>query len=905
MSNNKDNDFVNSLLPPPPLVEESDSGSGESGSDSSPNKNNDTLLPPPLPDDDENQEMSGPETLAVAYDTIPSEDQGATRPLATKENKTAPELMKQAFQLEGYQIHRKVGQGGMGVVYLAGDLNLGRDVAIKVLNAAAPSKIRDRFLVEAQTVAGLQHPNIAALHSTNEFQGQPCLIMEYVDGGSLQESIDYSPQPPIASAQTVKTLALAMQYCHEQGVIHRDLKPSNVLLDSSAALKIADFGLAKSLFSDSSATRTGEILGTPGYMAPEQASGVVKTLGPACDVYGLGGILYTLLTGRVPFDSPDPMRTVMMVLSNSPVSPKKLQPDVPQDLETICLKCLEKSPRARYASAAELAEDLDCFINHRPIKARPVSRIEKAIKWARRHPASAALILILLAAIPAIFGAQWFHSSQLAKELDRSQRLANQGSDFSEWVIRDHVNQLRNFNGTTALQRDVATRSQEYLDLTTPDAPQTSKFLLRHADSYRLLALILGSSTNQNLGESKQALKNYQSSIELFEKTMKIAPDDKKLHRMMAVCYANMSELAGMLNGSESRKKYLQKAVATLEGSNHKQGAQYWLSHVIVHDAVANQCIQDHEFEKALAELELIESSIPELKGDVAKTVPELKMTLARKRAQVHESLGEYEQAVAKARKAVRLIRGSIENGENPLILTQQLSTNLILLADNQCQISDFEGALESYQKALAIRESRYRQDTGNVSATDDLSLALARTASAWLYLEKSDRALPLAKRAVELRRKLAAADAENRLHQRVLMIDIGTVASIYTELGRTDEAVALHQERLAILRKLVKQKNPERSNFVLLGEVHFYLALNHLTRLLEEDDIEDIEMRDRKLYAKMTDNFSASIAAFNRARKMGSLSQVEQSFLESVRQAQDFAESSIDQMENADSFIL
>ena len=467
-------------------------------------------------------------------------------------------------------------------------------------------------------------------------------------------------------------------------------------------------------------------------------------------------------------------------------------------------------------------------------------------------------------------------------------------------MIRDHVNQLRTFNGTTALQRDVAARAQEYLDVTTPDAPQSSKFLLRHADAYRRLALIQGGSTNQNLGESKQAMKNYQTSLELFEKTLKVAPNGKKTHRMMAVCYANMSELAGVLNGSDSRKEYLQKAVATLEASNHKQGAQYWLAHVVVHGAVANQCIEDHKFEKALAELELMESSIPNLEGDVAKMVPELKMTLARQRAQVHESLGEYEKAVAKAKKAVSLLRSSIKDETNPLTLTQQLSSNLILLADNQCQVGDLDGAVESYQEALEIREARYSEDKGNVSAADDLSLALARTASVWLYLDKSDRALPFAKRAAKLRRQLLAKDSGNRHHQQALLIDMGTVAAIHTQLGQNAEAVKMHQERLEILKKLVKKEKPERSNIIVLGEVHFYLALDNLSRLVAEaaDDEGAEGIRDRKLYTEMSENFAASIAAFNRAEKMGPLSQAEQSFLESVRQASDLAESTIKEME-------
>jgi serine/threonine-protein kinase len=282
----------------------------------------------------------------------------------------------------------------MGVVYRARQIGLDRLVALKMILAGghAGKEERDRFLSEARAIARLRHPHIVQIHEVGEHDGLPFFSLEYADGGSLGQRLGGKPIAPGPAAQLVVTLARAVHAAHQQGVLHRDLKPANVLLTADGSPKIADFGLAKWLEEPSEQTPAGAVLGTPNYMAPEQAAGDERRpVGLAADVYALGAILYELLTGRPPFNAATPLDTIMQVVSEEPVPPRHLQPGVPRDLDTICLKCLQKEPGRRYDSALALAEDLRRFQAGEPIRARPVGRVERALKWVRRKPAAAAL----------------------------------------------------------------------------------------------------------------------------------------------------------------------------------------------------------------------------------------------------------------------------------------------------------------------------------------------------------------------------------------------------------------------------------------------------------------------------------------------------------------------------------
>lgn len=308
----------------------------------------------------------------------------------------------QGLEIHGYQIQREIGRGAMGVVFEAIQLSVDRRVAIKTITGSNDSSSRERFRLEAETVARLQHPNIVQLYDYGEAEGQPYVSLELVTGQALDRMLTESGIPtPRAAAQWIETLARAMHVAHENGIIHRDLKPANILSTPNGTLKISDFGLAKRMDNDSSATRAGDILGTPHYMAPEQASGRIAEIGPATDVYSLGAILYELLTGQRPLSGETVLDTLQLVRSRDPEPVRNKNPRVNVDLETICMKCLLKDPQRRYPTALALAEDLKRFLDGEPVLARPISTAEKVTRFVRRHPYSisaAALVLVMLVA---------------------------------------------------------------------------------------------------------------------------------------------------------------------------------------------------------------------------------------------------------------------------------------------------------------------------------------------------------------------------------------------------------------------------------------------------------------------------------------------------------------------------
>ncbi len=295
----------------------------------------------------------------------------------------------------GYKILNELGRGGMGVVYKAIQVGLNRTVALKMILAGAHAgpDARTRFATEAEAVARLQHPGIVQIHEVGEHEGRPYQALEFVSGGSLSQRIGGQPLPFRRAAELVEELARGIQAAHHRGVVHRDLKPANILLTAEGLPKIADFGLAKLVVGSAAGrTHSGILMGTPSYMAPEQAGGHPKGIGPACDIHALGAILYESLTGRPPYRGETLLETLDQVRSVEPEPPRRLRPRLPRDLETICLKCLRKDPDARYSTAEELAEDLHAFLAGQPIQARRPGRFERTVRAVRRRPATTAAI---------------------------------------------------------------------------------------------------------------------------------------------------------------------------------------------------------------------------------------------------------------------------------------------------------------------------------------------------------------------------------------------------------------------------------------------------------------------------------------------------------------------------------
>jgi len=363
----------------------------------------------------------------------------AARPLADAVVARRPVLGRIRY-FGDYELLEEIARGGMGIVYKARQVSLNRVVAVKMILAGNLASEIDvhRFQIEAEAAARLQHPNIVAVHEVGRHEGQSYFSMDYVDGRNLSEIIREDPLPMRQAAKYVAEIADAVHYAHQQGTLHRDLKPSNVMIDVDGRVRITDFGLALNFESDSNLTRTGQALGTPAYMPPEQAQGKRGLIGPTSDVYSLGAILYELLTGRPPFRGESPVETTRLVIDTEPLSPKMLNPAVPRDLETICLKCLQKEPHRRYATAQFLADDLRRFLEGKPILARPIGRIARLWRWCKRKPLpaalSAALLLAVMAAVIVLAAANLLVGRALRDKTDAltqartEQRAAEQAS---------------------------------------------------------------------------------------------------------------------------------------------------------------------------------------------------------------------------------------------------------------------------------------------------------------------------------------------------------------------------------------------------------------------------------------------------------------------------------------------
>jgi serine/threonine-protein kinase len=373
-------------------------------------------------------------------------------------------------EIPGYEVDAVLGVGGMGVVFRALHIRLNRVVALKMTLAGAYAgpRERERFQREAEAVAVLRHPNVVQIHDVGESAGRPFFTMEFIDGGSLAQKLDGTPLPSRDAAALVKTLAAAVHTAHEAGIVHRDLKPANVLVTADGTPKITDFGLARRLSGEAGLTRTGTAVGTPSYMAPEQASGDPTAVGPAIDIYALGAMLYELLTGGPPFKGETAEETVNQLLTRDPIPPSRLNGKIPRDLETICVKCLRKQPRLRYATAGELAKDLGRFLEGEAISARPEGRLEQFARRVRRRPGiSVAITAGTLFAVISIGVGLWLFTQRAAIERAAERELRDisgllrkaSWSDARGALVR--VRDQLGDGGSRELKRDVAKKEHD------------------------------------------------------------------------------------------------------------------------------------------------------------------------------------------------------------------------------------------------------------------------------------------------------------------------------------------------------------------------------------------------------------------------------------------------------------
>lgn len=578
-----------------------------------------------------------------------------------------------------YELTEEIARGGMGVVYRARQISLDRQVAVKLLRdgALASRDESERLRAEAGAAAALQHPGIVAIHEVGEHDGQPFFSMEFIAGQNLAELTREGPLPARRSAELVAAVADAVQHAHDRGVLHRDLKPSNVIVDAAGAPHVTDFGLARRVNVDSHLTLSGQVIGTPGYLSPEQAAGHSRDVTPASDTYSLGALLYHLLTARAPFVGENPAAVLRQVEEQEPVSPRLLNPAVARDLETITLKALSKDPARRYPTARELAADLGRFLRGEPIFARPVSPAERAWRWARRNPAVALLTAVSVSLVVAV----------AAISLAANYRLS---------VQRRQAEQVKQFLTEVLSAPDPTKDGREVRVLDLLDRARR-RAVSQLTNQPLVLAEIQGTLgvTYYQLSLYPEAEPLLRSALALFER--KLGPDSIKA----AEARINLGALLHWASRSEESITELRQAVAVLR--RHQPTARRELASGLSElGSVLGVAGQHEEAAKVLKEaIALCEQLGPALDPILGGALGDLSTALS--------ALGRRNESLQALEQAVAINRRLPDGGVN-------LATCLSNLADWQTRLGNPVGAIAPATEALAIREVLFGTNSSPVA---------------------------------------------------------------------------------------------------------------------------------------------------------------------------------------------
>lgn len=616
----------------------------------------------------------------------------------------------------GYRVLREVGRGGMGVVFQARHLALNRIVALKMIldaNLANAERLH-RFQLEAELAARILHPNVVAVYEVGTAQNRPFLALEWVEGGSLAQKLRtdglFSPRK---AAELVQVLARAVHAAHAEGVIHRDLKPGNVLLSAQPAgdvPKIADFGLAKPITRDHALTTTGAIVGTPEYMAPEQAGADGAPVGPGCDIYALGVILYELLTGRPPFRADSLVMTLHLVMKVEPVAPRSLNPGVPRDLETICLKCLEKDPVRRYESASALADDLSRFVNGEPIKARPVSVVNRAWRLARRHVGYSllgglAVALLLTLVVGSVAFA--LTEARLRRDIVDRETRAEAARDAARKRFFETVRTLNPVTrtGFATLDTQSDRRNSFLMQAELCEAYLQGLPAGREKTPRDLNVIVYLATIRAELGDHEAAEKLYDMGIAQAEQLYKARPADENVTSLLSFGYL-------------SKGTYLKKSLRLPEAmDNFARSRTYgrdWLASsgenadAVNHFLAATTRLQDVQYE--LRQTDDAIKTLTELISDCRRLCPprldhpanaiELSEVL-RRLGVVLDEVGRTQEAIAPVTEALELL-APLDKDQQNLEARIQYNSNLLLRAAMYERLGRLDEA-ETDRKRLSL----------------------------------------------------------------------------------------------------------------------------------------------------------------------------------------------------------
>jgi tetratricopeptide (TPR) repeat protein/tRNA A-37 threonylcarbamoyl transferase component Bud32 len=730
-------------------------------------------------------------------------------------------------RIPGLELVEILGSGGMGVVFKARQATLNRDVAVKVLRGdhRTNSEPRERFLQEARAIARLRHAHLVQVYEFGEVPSpggsRPYLVLEYVPGGSLADLLRGSPQPADEAARLVQTLAEAIHYAHQQGVVHRDLKPANVLLqqavvgtlNSDVCAKITDFGLAK-FVAGSDLTRSGDVLGTPSYMAPEQASGSSGPLLEAVDIYGLGTILYEALTGGPPFVASTVDATLALVRQEEPVPPRRLQPGVPRDLETICLKCLRKEPGRRYATARELADDLGRFRAGEPVKARPVGTVERVIIWCRRKPVVAGLLVLLLLVFQAGFSGilwQWQRASRNATQAEqnatayrREWEIARQANDRAVHhleMIRDRVDQLNRLGRDLLQQRGMYRTGQAILQEALsfyqemlPEEGDDPEVRRQAARLFRQVA-----DLHFTLGQPGKAEDAYGRQAELLNTLLEEDPTNKEL------CYqlADSQRWQGNLlrdQGKTREAREIYDQAAALQKELVREVPQEPRYQMALANTLLNMTTllsrRDHvqELEPLYERILQLDQTAVRLAPNDPKMKAELALTLVDQGV-FFQDTGRGPQAESAVRKALEIYQSLLAQGHLKGYVERYAARNYVALGHILAVGGKTKEAEQAYLDAEKLLNRIVEELPEAAIRRADLAQALTFHAGLLQDLERRSEAETIRRRVIGLYEALKTDFPEDAQYPTRLVQSYLDFIGLLEVLGRPAEAATfLHQ---------------------------------------------------------------------------------------------------------------
>jgi serine/threonine protein kinase len=703
------------------------------------------------------------QTIAASPDATLGGFDAGTKAFHQAALAAAPKAVSDGQSFGHYELIEPIAKGGMGIVYKARQKNLNRIVAIKMILAGqfADQGDIDRFYAEAEAAAALSHPNIVAIHEIGEMNGQHFFSMDFIEGKSLSGLIQENPVPPRLAAEFTRTIAETMEFAHEKGVVHRDLKPANVLLDKRQRPLITDFGLAKQVSNTSQLTMAGSIVGTPSYMPPEQAAGKIEEVGTWSDLYSIGAILYELLTGRPPFRASNPFETIRQVLETEPPSPRLLNPNVPKDLETICLKCLQKERTRRYSSCQVLADELGRYLRGEPIQARPISQVARFWRLCKRNPITAsaiAMAVLVLITATAVSSVYYVKAARALVKSDES--LSEAIAAVNDFFTAVSEEDLLNQPGMQKFRQDLLSKPKSYFERFAAQRAGDPKVEVELAGAYFRLGEIASV-----LESPDEAIKPYLKARDIQEKIVARKPSD--LPSLKA-----LGDTVNAIGFVRNRQR------------DFKEANREFVTAVGIREKIAAADPANAEYQRVLANTHMNIGSI----------------------AQANK---KFEDARKAFNKAQEIRDGVLKNAlfDDPKMNKLRRDFGMCLFnLGNLDLIEGVEGAEEHYKESVAIFENLTTAQPKNLQFQRQLALAYRLVANVLLTKNELDEAKQYYLKALERAEPLA------RLNPEVVEYSADW-AGVYMNLfelesraGNATAAISTLEKARDILAPLVKQ---------------------------------------------------------------------------------------------------